>query len=287
MTETRLLPFGAAPVPSSGAEVERRVTALLATLAQPGVGGLGGVRVAAEVDGADLASLRVDASGVTVDDQRLSTRKPAAPSVDVVRREPGTVRRLEVVAHPASVRGVPAEVDVSASDVRFDWVVGADDQLYVEVREPSDAEPVVGTARIAVAHRDLVAAVRTVLAAVLQDKGFTLTALDLDLQNRGPRALAVRADAKVQRSFLRAGVTVTASASIDRSLVLEVGDVTISSSNPIVEGFIGPFRSKVAAEANRTIDLAAQLPAGVTVSDVSIAAGDDVVISVTFGQPAG
>ena len=54
----------------------------------------------------------------------------------------------------------------------------------------------VGTARVSVAHRDLVAAVRTVLAEVLQDKGFTLTALDLDLQNRGPRALAVRADAE-------------------------------------------------------------------------------------------
>ena len=81
-------------------------------------------------------------------------------------------------------------MDIAASDVRFDWVVGADDQLYVEVRQPSDTEPVVGTARIAVAHRDLVAAVRTVLAEVLRDKGFTLTALDLDLQNRGPRALA-------------------------------------------------------------------------------------------------
>ena len=283
MTETRLLPFGAAPVPGSGAEVESRVTALLAALAQPGVGGLGGVRVAAEVDGADLASLRIDASGVTVDDQRLTAVRPGAPAVDVVRRDPGTVRRLEVVAHPASVRGVPAQVDIAASDVRFDWVAGADGGLYVEVREPSDDEPVVGTARIAVAHRDLVAAVRAVLTDVLQDKGFTLTALDLDLQNRGPRALAVRADAKVQRSFLRAGVTVTASASIDRSLVLEVGDATISSSNPLVEGFLGPFRSKLADQADRTIDLAAQLPAGVTVSDVSIAAGDDVVISVTLG----
>ena len=64
-------------------------------------------------------------------------------------------------------------------------------------------------------------------------------------------------------------MTVTAAASIDRSLVLAVGDATISGSNPVVEGLIGPFRSKVAAEANRTIDLAAQLPAGVTVSDVS------------------
>ncbi|WP_456788190.1 hypothetical protein [Cellulomonas sp. P5_C5] len=286
MTETRLLPFGSAPVPSSGAEVERRAAALLATLAQPGVGGLGGVQVAAEVDGADLASLRVDASGVTVDDQRLRAAPPAVPPVDVVRREPGTVRSLEVVAHPVSVRGVPAEVDVAASDVRFDWVVAADDQLYVEVREPSDTEPVVGTARIAVAHRDLEAAVRTALTAILQEKGFTLTALDLDLQNRGPRALSVRADAKVKRSILRAGVTVTASASIDRALVLEVGDATISSGNPVVEGLIAPFRSRVAAQADRRIDLAAQLPAGVTVSDVSIAAGDDVVISVTLGQPA-
>ena len=281
MTQTRLLPFGAAPVPTSAAEVERRIGALLATLAQPGVHGLADVRVAAEVDGADVASLRVEASGLAVDDLDGGSRP--VTSVEVVRREPGTVRRLEVSAHPASVRGVPAEVDIAAGDVRFDWVVGADDQVYVEVRQPSDTHPVVGTARVAVAHEDLVVAVRAVLAEALRAKGFTLTALDLDLQNRGPRALAVRADAKVQRSFLRAGVTVTASASIDRSLVLEVGDTTISSSNPIVEGFLGPFRSKVAAEADRKIDLAAQLPAGVTVSDVSIAAGDDVVISVTLG----
>jgi len=200
-----------------------------------------------------------------------------------VRREPATVRALQVSAHPASVLGVPTHVDVAVSDVRFDWVVGADDQLCIEVQPPSDAAPAVGTGRVAAAHRDIVATAHKVLAEVLQTKGFTLTALDLDLQNRGPRALSVRADAKVRRSFLSAGVTVTASASIDHALVLEVRDATVSSSNPLVEGLIAPFRSKVAAEANRTIDLAAALPPGVRVTDVSLAAGDDVVLSVTLG----
>lgn len=78
-------------------------------------------------------------------------------------------------------------------------------------------------------------------------------------------------------------MTVTASASIDPALVLEVRDATVSSSNPVVDGLIAPFRAKVAAEANRRIDLAAALPPGVRVSDVSIAAGDDVAISVTLG----
>jgi hypothetical protein len=161
--------------------------------------------------------------------------------------------------------------------------VGADDQLYVEVQPPSDAAPAVGTARVAAAHRDIVAAAQKVLAELLQEKGFSLTALDLDLQNRGPRAVSVRADATVRKSFLRAAVTVTASASVDPAMVLEVRDATVTSSNPVVDGLIAPFRSKVAAEANRRIDLAGALPPGVRVTDVTIAAGDEVVLSVTLG----
>jgi len=285
MTETLVLPFGAAPVPSSDAEVERRATVLLASLAQPGVRGLDGVRVAAELDGADIASLRVDATGVTVHDPRLIDTSPAVPPVDEGRRQPATVRRLEVSAHPASVMGVPVEVDIAASNVRFEWVTGSDDLLYVELSPPSDTAPAVGTARIAAAHKDIVAAAETVLAELLAQKGFTLTALDLELQNRGPRSLALRARAKVKKGFLRADATVAGSGSIDRSLVLDIGDVELSSSNPIVHGLIAPFRSKISARTNQKIDLAAQLPPGVVVSDVSVAAGKDVVVSVTLGQP--
>ncbi|WP_028044925.1 hypothetical protein [Cellulomonas sp. URHE0023] len=283
MTDTHPLPFGAAPVPSSDTELESRIRALLASLAQPGVRGLDGAHVVAVLDGADIASLRVDATGVTVDDDRLSRVRITAPSVDVTRRDPGTIRTLEVTAHPASVMGVRADVDIAARDLHFDWAFGSDDQLYVEVRPPSDSTPAVGTARIAAAHKDIVAAARTALAGILRSKGFTLTALDLTVRNDGPRALTVRADAKVAKAFLRAGVTVTASASIDRSLVLDVADVKMSGSNPVVEGLIAPFRSKISAASDRRIDLAAQLPAGVTVSDVSVVAGEEVVVTVTLG----
>ena len=286
MAETRFLPFGAAPVPSDGAEVERRIVGLLATLAQPGVRGLDGARVAAELDAPDIASLRLDVTGVTVQEQGLSAGSRAAVgAVDVARRDPATVRSLEISAHPATVLGVPTQVDVVASDVPFDWVVGTDDLLYVEVRPPSEAAPAVGTARIAAAHKDVVAAAEVVLAEVLREKGLTLTGLDVVLESRGPRALSVRVDARVQKAFLRAGATATASVSIDPSLVLDISDATIVGSNALVDGLLAPIRSKVSAYAHRRIDLAAQLPAGVTVSDVSIAAGEDIVVSVTLGQP--
>ena len=65
--------------------------------------------------------------------------------------------------------------------------------------------------------------------------------------------------------------------------MLEVVDVQISGSNPVVDGLLAPFRSKIAAEAGRKIDLAAMLPPGVVVTDVSVTAGDEVVLSVTLG----
>ena len=92
MTEAQLLPFGAAPVPSASADIESRVIRLLASLAQPGVSGLDSARVAAVLDGSDLASLRVEVTGLAVDDHRLSAAPLTPPTVDVAHREPATVR---------------------------------------------------------------------------------------------------------------------------------------------------------------------------------------------------
>ena len=283
MTDAQLLPFGAAPVPSASADIESRVIRLLASLAQPGVSGLDSARVAAVLDGSDLASLRVEVTGLAVDDHRLSAAPLTPPTVDVAHREPATVRDLLITAHPASVLAVPVEIDVAASDLPFEWVVGSDGLLYVEVRPPTDATPVVGTARVAAARKDIAAAAETALAEILREKGFTLTAFDLRFRSTGPRALSVLADAKVKKGLLRAGVTVSASASIDRSLVLQVIDTKISGSNPVVDGLLAPFRSKISANAERKVDLAALLPAGVVVTDVSVTAGEEVVLSVALG----
>jgi len=282
MTDERHVPFGSAPRPTSDADLVARVRELISTYAPPGARGLDQVDVTASLDGADIAALAVDLSGVAVGVDGSEPVRLA--SVEVTHRDPAVLRRLEVVAHPVSVEGVPVQVDVAASGVPFAWATSATDQLFIEVQPPSESDPVVGTARISAPRREIVAAARTVLGAELAKRGFTLTALDLQLENLGPRALSVRAEAKVKRSVVRAAVEVTAEARIDDALVLSIRDADISSSNPIVSALVAPFRPRIAAMAARRIDLAALLPAGVSVTDVSLVAGvDDIVASVAVG----
>jgi len=282
MTDERHVPFGSAPRPTSDADLVARVRELISTYAPPGARGLDQVDVTASLDGADIAALAVDLSGVAVGVDGSEPVRLA--SVEVTHRDPAVLRTLEVVAHPVSVEGVPVQVDVAASGVPFAWATSATDQLFIEVQPPSESDPVVGTARISAPRREIVAAARTVLGAELAKRGFTLTALDLQLENLGPRALSVRAEAKVKRSVVRAAVEVTAEARIDDALVLSIRDADISSSNPIVSALVAPFRPRIAAMAARRIDLAALLPAGVSVTDVSLVAGvDDIVASVAVG----
>lgn len=282
MTDERHVPFGSAPRPTSDADLVARVRELISTYAPPGARGLDQVDVTASLDGADIAALAVDLSGVAVGVDGSEPVRLA--SVEVTHRDRAVLRRLEVVAHPVSVEGVPVQVDVAASGVPFAWATSSTDQLFIEVQPPSESDPVVGTARISAPRREIVAAARTVLGAELAKRGFTLTALDLQLENLGPRALSVRAEAKVKRSVVRAAVEVTAEARIDDALVLSIRDADISSSNPIVSALVAPFRPRIAAMAARRIDLAALLPAGVSVTDVSLVAGvDDIVASVAVG----
>ena len=282
MTTVRHVPFGPAPRPTSDAEIVARVRELLSTFGPPDVRGLDQVDIAAHLDGADLSSLVVDATGVALGVAR--SRPVRLPSVDVAHREPGVVRTFELAAHPASVADVPVDVEVAASNLHFSWGTTAENQLVIEVRPTSDDEPVVGSARISAPRKDIEGAARTALGEALREKGLKLTALDIELENRGPRALSLRATAKVQKSVMRAAVTATATASIDDALVLSISDARLVGSNPLVDGLLAPFRSRIAAQGERTVDLAALLPAGVSVSDVSVVAGaESVVVSVTLG----
>lgn len=282
MTDERQVPFGPAPRPTSDAEIAGRVRELLSTLGEPGARGLDQVVVTASLDGADISALVVDASGVAID---LDGPHPVRPSaVEVAHREPAVLHRLEVAAHPVSVAAVPVDVDIVMSEVPFAWATSSKDELVIEVQPPSQSAPVVGTARFSAPRKDIEAAARAMLGDELRKRGFTLTALDIELENLGPRALSVRAEATVRKSVVRAAVEVTAEARIDDALVLSVRDAEISSSNPIVSALVAPFRSRIAAVAGRRIDLAALLPAGVSVTDVSVVAGvDDVVVSVAVG----
>lgn len=278
----RLLPLGPAPRPTTGADLADRLRDLAARAAGPGVTGLDRARVGADLDGDDVAALELDLTGVAAGAGQRAPGVVWSPA-SVTGRAPGTVRRLRVDAHPLTAVDLPVDVAAEATGLRFAWVAGSDGQVGVELVEPDEAHPVTGHARAAVSRAGLVATLHGVLAVSLQSQGITLSDLDVGLESHGPRAAGLRIDAKIRKGFLSAAVTATASAAVDDRMVLTVGDVQVSSGNPLVAAMLGAVRGRVEAAAHRRVDLAAALPPGVRLTDVRLDVGEDLVVSARLG----
>jgi hypothetical protein len=122
-----------------------------------------------------------------------------------------------------------------------------------------------------------------ILAVALSSQGVTLTDLDVQIDAHGQRAASLRVDAKIRKGFLAAGVVGSASASVGDDMVLTVGDVQLTSGNPLVAAMLGMVRSKVEAMANRRVDLQAALPPGVRLTDVRLDAGEQLVLTGRLG----
>lgn len=292
------IPLGSAPRPALGADLEARIRATLADEVGGQALGLDRAPITAELDGADITSAVIDLSGVVVRLPEAATQPvqptypaqaghPAQPASDdkrwrpeVVRREPGNLHHLRLDAHQLVAVDLPVDITAELTDLRFDWVEGADGRVGIQPVEPDADHPVSGHARVAVDKAGLVATVRGVAAVVLQQQGITLTALDLDVVSQGPRAATLRIDAAIKKGiFLSARVQATASVSIDENLVLAVRDVQLNSGNPIVAALLGTVRGKVEAATSRDIDLAEKLPDGVRIADVRLDVGAQLVAS--------
>ena len=285
------IPLGAAPRPVDGADLAARVRAALVDELGADTVGLERASIAAVLDGADVASADLDLSGVVVRadgapgqvgtagaGRRGGAEKRWNP--EVVRREPGTLRRVGLDAHRIVAVDLPVDVTAELEGLRFDWVEGSDGVVGIQPVEPTEAHPVSGHARVAVDQAGLVATVRGLLTVVLQQQGITLTGLDVDLESRGPRAAALRVDAAIKKGmFLSARVQATASVSIGADMVLAVRDVQLASANPLVAALLGTVRGRVEAATSRDIDLAEQLPAGVRLADVRLDVGQELVLS--------
>jgi hypothetical protein len=297
-----LIPLGPAPRPADGADLAARIRTALADELGGQAAGLDRASVAAVLDGADVASADIDLSGVVVSLGGAAGPTGAAGSAsaagaaghgargtadaakrwtpEIVRREPATLRRVRVDAHPLVAVDLPVDVTAELEGLRFDWVEGSDGRVGVQPVEPTQEHPVSGHARIAVDKAGLVATARGLLTVVLLQQGITLTGLDVDLVSRGPRAAALRVDAAIKKGmFLSARVQATASVSIDANMVLTVRDVQLASGNPLVAALLGTVRGRVEAATSRDIDLATLLPDGVRLADVRLDVGQELVVS--------
>ncbi|MFD2795131.1 hypothetical protein ACFS27_16355 [Promicromonospora vindobonensis] len=276
------IPLGAAPRPTDGADLADRIRTALADELGGSAAGLDRASITTVLDGASVASADVDLSGVVVrtDGAAASADSRKRWNPEIVRREPGTLRRLRVDAHRIVAVDLPVDVTAELEGLRFDWVEGSDGRVGILPVEPTEEHPVSGHARVAVDKAGLVATARGLLTVVLAQQGITLTGLDVDLVSKGPRAATLRVDAAIKKGmFLSARVQATASVSVDANMVLAVRDVQLASGNPLVAALLGTIRGRVDAATSRDIDLAEKLPAGVRLADVRLDVGQELVVS--------
>ncbi|MBT0995428.1 hypothetical protein KIN34_14155 [Cellulomonas sp. DKR-3] len=276
--ETDILTLGAAPRPSSDAELSARLRDALVASAGVEPASAERVQVTATSSGADVPSLAVDLTGVTLS-PREARAAQGTGGFAVVRRERGTIGSLRVDAHPVTVVGAGADVQVEATDVPFEWVEGAGGELGVVGVEPDEAHAVHGSARVAIPVRDLEAAAERVAAQLAAANGLRLTRLDLRLTPAGANGIAVVAEAQVKKSLLSATVEAAMTATVDDALGVTVRDVRVTSRNPVVAALLGAVRSKVDRYDGRRVDLVAELPAGLRLTDVTVTVGQDVVLT--------
>ncbi|MFD6091143.1 hypothetical protein ACFWGN_03375 [Oerskovia sp. NPDC060338] len=281
-----VLPFGRAPRPDSGSALADRLREVMTRNLGPHASGLDRVRIdAATVPGSpDVQSLDVDVTGLVVRAMGAADAPDPAENVEhVVGREHAVARTIRAQGHPMTIVGVAVDLDAEIRDLRFTWVEGGDGSLAIEESGQSTEHPVSGHLRAAASRDALVTTVRELATKALADQGFTLTALDVDLASRGPRAASIVASAKIRKGFLSASAQITATAEIDQAMVLTLSNIGATSRNPVVAALLLAVRGKLEQVDGKRIDLASSLPPGVTLSDVRLEVGDQLVLSVRVG----
>lgn len=281
-----VLPFGRAPRPDSGPALTARLREVMTTNLGDHATGLDRVRIDAEtVPGSpDVARIDVDVTGLVVRAMTPADAPDPAETVEhVTARDQAVARAISAQGHPVTVAGVAVDLDVEIRDLRFTWVEGADGSLSIEESGQSTEAPVNGHLRAAASRDALVSTVRELATKALADQGFTLTSLDVDLASRGPRAASIVASAKIRKGFLSASAQITATASIDQAMVLTLSDLGATSRNPVVAALLLAVRGKLDQLDGKRVDLASSLPPGVTLSDVRLEVGEQLVLSVRVG----
>jgi len=274
-----ILPLGPAPRPTTDDDLAARLRTALTTSAGVEPASADHLRVSASVAGADVPTLDVDLTGVTVSPREARAARAAQPALLAASRERGTVGKLRVEAHPVTVVGAAADVVVEAAGVPFEWVESGDGQLGLAWVEPDAASPVSGSARIAVPASSIRAAAERVAAQLAARNGLTLARLDVRLAPAGDNGVAVTVEAQVKKSLLSATVEAGMTGVVDDALGVTLRDVQVSSRNPVVGALLGAVRGRVERFDGRRFDLVSELPAGVRLADVRVTVGDEVVLT--------
>ena len=229
----------------------------------------------------DKSYPQLQAIRVSLDNAR-ATWRPPRPMPPAGRTEPAlSVEHFEISGRPIIVEGAAIDLACTAREVEIGQ--GRDDNGNLVLVLRSAAE---GSVEIVATVADLEALVLAGAKAEASKHGVTLEDVKLALRSRTNRALAVKVLVRARKLFLSATVQMSGEVGIDDRLNARLSGLSCNGEGALGSlacSFLAPHLERF---NHREFSLLA-LPLGeVQLREITIAAGDKLMVTAQFGNTA-
>ncbi|SEE10974.1 hypothetical protein [Ruania alba] len=272
-----MFPLGPGDIPTTGAELETRLTHGLHALLRP-TAGEARVRAQAWAPSDDVApqGSRIARLDVDITDVHLRMQDKVELPAPVGSGTPAEVDHLAVRGAPVRVQDLPVTTTAEVRDLPVRYQPRSDGQYWIEVDERVGHQTA-GRVQVTATITDIEQAVAAEAGARLSSTGFALADLRLQVAAAGPREASIQVDATLRRGLLRAGVSGSATARVGADMVVTLSDLEVSSSSPLVGMALTAVRGRLAQWEGHQVDLRSLTFGGLAVSDVELTVTRDVV----------
>ncbi|MBO0980859.1 hypothetical protein [Microbacterium sp. SD291] len=259
------------------------------------VRGLDDVRITADVSGADVENLLIDATGVDLSlhpERELPAVTPPPAEPEVVQRTRGNLRTARITAEPMRIEGISLRFDLRLHDAAVDWLLHAEpvDPAHPETIHgmdlANDGAGMHGSVTASLRSDDLAPLLTAVIRPLLESGGIHLRSLDATVVQDGADGIRIEGAAGIRWRLLGASARGSARIGVSSDGVVAVRDLELGSRNPLVAFALRMIRRQVRAQIGKTIDLNEDLPLdgdGPRLTDVRVTARDDLSVSARLG----
>ena len=234
--------------------------------------GAGEDAVTVEGDFPSVEMLRMDLTGV-----RIDARTPFATAA---KDDAGGFfsRSLDVIAKPARIASVPADMSLHAEDCVFTFGTAADGTRTASLQSCTH-----GTLEASAATAEIERALLALAHAAAAGHGASVESVRLTLETESVRAITVTAVAVAKAMFLTATLTIRGRIAMDDDFNLRLSGTACTGDGMLANLAAAQLRPRLTELEGRTFSLRTILPAGLPPVNVTLAGGASLRVCATFG----
>lgn len=224
----------------------------------------------------EFKSVKVDLSGASV-----STDTPPPPPKPKGKRQPGpSAEKLSVVGKPVKYQGSEANVELSATGVRFDYAHDANSGNAMLVLADAESGHVV----FSVDKDDLQKLLLAAASAGAKQQGVTIQDLQAKLTSRGPRTLDAEVRVKAKKMVMSGTVVLKGTVDIDDALVATVSNLAATGEGMMGNMAAGMLQGKLKEAEGKKIPLTTFSLGDLTLEDLKISTDKGLKITADVGK---